>query len=444
MSSSKSVKVSRTGHAIRSWTAKPILGSEFTEPPKLQEVYVGFLKQRKDTSAVIQSISSVLPGFHHLRRCSNGRLLLAPLRSGESSSTSERDGTLSEDELKNQLKEKGFDLSLLADKFQVTKVPAKPPRTKAQAGEASKVWPVNFHPDATIESLIDGSVFDEASLRVIEGIMSLVIEATRLETVGNLFCTGAAAVVDPEDGRILAVSAARIDRHPMWHAAMLAVDLVAKLHGGGAWRLDDGKRDEAVKKGANHAGGEEDVEKEKETLGEGVSDVEGLRTRLGRIKRRYEEDTPLCYPRSLSTLTFPPQAPLRTRPSRKGRRNSGANAKEEGRGVDAPDTDRSGPYLCTGYWVFLLSEPCPLCAMALLHSRVSRIFYGAANPRIGVLGSVAVLHTMPGLNHRYRVWSGILERECQRAADKVDARRAPWYLSPRLGCPREGTTMCSE
>lgn len=240
MASLKSVKTSKMETTTRSWTAKPILGSDFTEVLPLHEVYVGILKQRKDTSAAIQSISAVLPGFAHLKRCSNGKLLLAPLRSSElSRANGEEDIILGEDELKNQLKERGFDLSLFEDKFQVTKVPAKAPRTKLQAGEASKIWPVNFHPDQTIERLIDGSIFDDDCLHAIERIMSLVIEAARLEAVGDVRCTGAAAVVDPEDGRILAISAARVDQHPMWHAAMLAVDLVARLHGGGAWRLND-------------------------------------------------------------------------------------------------------------------------------------------------------------------------------------------------------------
>lgn len=419
--SSKNVKMSRTDTTIRSWTAKPILGCEFTEPPVLQEVYVGLMKQRKNTLAAIQSISTILPGFHHLRRCSNGRLLLTPLRSDESSSTNDRDGTLSEDKLKSELKEKGFDLSLLEDKFHVTKVPAKAPRTKTQASEASKVWPVNFHPDLAIESIIDGSVFSEENLRAVEGIMSLVIEAARLEAVGDESCTGAAAVVDPEDGRILAVSVARIDRHPMWHAAMLAVDLVAKLHGGGAWRLDDEERDEAAKR--RDVG---DVKEERRAdSSQDVGEGEHQRTRLRRIKRRYEEDTPLCYPKSLSALTFPPQTSLETQAPRKGRRNNGAKstiAQEVAQGGDVAG-NKCGPYLCTGYWVFLLAEPCPLCAMALLHSRVARIFYGAANPRVGVLSSRAALHTMPGLNHRYRVWSGILEQECRRTAEEIEARR---------------------
>lgn len=408
--------------ATRSWTARPILGSDFMEILPLQEVYVGVLKQRKDTSTAIKSISAILPGFTHLKRCSNGKLLLTPLRSNESSSEREKghDISLDEDQLKTQLKERGFDLSLLEEKFQVTKVPAKAPRTKSQASEASKIWPVNFHPDQTIESLIDGSIFDEKCLQAIERIMLLVIEIARLEAFGDERCTGAAAIVDPKDGRILTVAAARIDRHPMWHAAMLAVDLIARLHGGGAWELNDEECGSTKRR--------TDTVDEKDTFDERTDPNAMIEDqswkKLRRIKRRYEEETPLCYPRSLSSLQFPIQTSLETKVVRKGRRNNGVKIENSKQKECEDNAKKYGPYLCTDYWAFLLMEPCPLCAMALLHSRVARIFYGTANRSVGVLGSKAVLHTVPGLNHRYRVWSGILEQECRQTVEEINTRRS--------------------
>lgn len=61
-------------------------------------------------------------------------------------------------------------------------------------------------------------------------------------------------------------------------------------------------------------------------------------------------------------------------------------------------------YLCTGMDVFLLHEPCVMCAMALLHSRVGRVFFRFANEESGALRSKCRLHTLPSINHRYRVF----------------------------------------
>ncbi|KAH7283753.1 hypothetical protein KP509_34G022500 [Ceratopteris richardii] len=65
---------------------------------------------------------------------------------------------------------------------------------------------------------------------------------------------------------------------------------------------------------------------------------------------------------------------------------------------------RNDQYLCTGFDAYITREPCYMCAMALLHQRVRRIFYGIPNPNVGALGGSQRLHGMEGLNHHYLVF----------------------------------------
>lgn len=71
----------------------------------------------------------------------------------------------------------------------------------------------------------------------------------------------------------------------------------------------------------------------------------------------------------------------------------------------------SRQYLCTGFDVYVTREPCSMCAMALLHQRVHRVFYGISNPTAGALGGLHKLHGKQGLNHHYLVFKVSLSEE---------------------------------
>ena len=76
-------------------------------------------------------------------------------------------------------------------------------------------------------------------------------------------------------------------------------------------------------------------------------------------------------------------------------------------GVVAAIDDRDPgpkPYLCTGFDCYLVREPCVMCAMALVHSRVRRVVYAEADPKWGALGGSLRLHGQRSLNHHYTVY----------------------------------------
>lgn len=62
--------------------------------------------------------------------------------------------------------------------------------------------------------------------------------------------------------------------------------------------------------------------------------------------------------------------------------------------------------------LYVTKEPCPMCAGALVHTRVRRVIFGCTDPAAGAAGSVMNLLQMPGFNHRCEIAFGILQDEC--------------------------------
>ena len=62
--------------------------------------------------------------------------------------------------------------------------------------------------------------------------------------------------------------------------------------------------------------------------------------------------------------------------------------------------------------LYVTLEPCPMCAGAIVHARVSRVVFGATDPRAGAAGTVFDLLQSPWLNHRCVVRGGVLAEEC--------------------------------
>ncbi len=75
--------------------------------------------------------------------------------------------------------------------------------------------------------------------------------------------------------------------------------------------------------------------------------------------------------------------------------------------------ERMGNYRLPGTTLYVTLEPCPMCASALVHARVARVVYGAADPKGGACGSVFdLLPSDARFNHATEVTGGVLGEEC--------------------------------
>lgn len=61
--------------------------------------------------------------------------------------------------------------------------------------------------------------------------------------------------------------------------------------------------------------------------------------------------------------------------------------------------------------LYVTLEPCPMCAGAIIQSRLRRVVFGARDPKAGCCGSVTDLFALP-FNHRPEIVGGVLETEC--------------------------------
>jgi tRNA(adenine34) deaminase len=71
-----------------------------------------------------------------------------------------------------------------------------------------------------------------------------------------------------------------------------------------------------------------------------------------------------------------------------------------------------GNYRLPGCELYVTLEPCAMCVGAMVHARLSRIVYGAADPKTGACGSIVDLPGLASWNHHGRFEGGLLADEC--------------------------------
>jgi tRNA(adenine34) deaminase len=84
---------------------------------------------------------------------------------------------------------------------------------------------------------------------------------------------------------------------------------------------------------------------------------------------------------------------------------------------------RENNYRLVDCELYVTLEPCAMCVGAMVHARLSRIVYGAKDPKTGACGSIVDLPALATFNHHGRYEGGLLAEECGRLLKDFFAQR---------------------
>ncbi|XP_053621278.1 probable inactive tRNA-specific adenosine deaminase-like protein 3 [Plodia interpunctella] len=325
---------------------KAVLSQDLYDNIPKTKVYAGQIKDPKELSKVIQILNEKLPlkTLQHLKRVRKKDVLLFTSSELNNATT-----------IQEFLEEIVPELSSSFEYFKEIDVPALAPKLKRQSIEANRLWSCNFHPNSYLEQLASDNCFNDGELKTHKECMRMAFEIARKHLMHNLISSidniqnlNACVVYDPSIQSVVAVSFDNRENHPIQHSAMIAIDNVAKTQHGGAWCTDN----------------------------KGNIRLSGIDSELLTYLREKFENT------NFGAKAFRPKSEI--------------------------TDDTYGPYLCTGYYVYMIREPCLMCAMALVHARVKRVFFCIDNPNFGSLKSRTELQSVPFLNHHFEVFTGFL------------------------------------
>lgn len=338
------------------WKLRAVLGDVATLPIPLVPALAAQISDKKLTSKLIKKLNEVLPlpNLQHLKRVKSvkeGSETRIYLLLWSIDNHCDIDDTL----VRNKLADAGIDVAAFSRVFRREHVAKFAPLTRTQFEELksqASYWPCNFHEDKYLESLVTST--HELWAQDNRNIQAEHMQRALLAGPGG----GGGVVVDPSSNTVIAEGHGT-PGHPLHHVVINLVDLVARSQGGGA--LEHTSRLPTFKFARSN----------------GV---------------KLDQDQPPIQEEQI----------LQDKPT-----TSHNHLRRHGSIAQLSTVPKTGPYLCTGYDVYLVREPCHLCSMALIHMRTRRVFYSRPS-RDGALGSCDKIHTLEGLNHRYEVFTGIL------------------------------------
>ncbi len=94
--------------------------------------------------------------------------------------------------------------------------------------------------------------------------------------------------------------------------------------------------------------------------------------------------------------------------------------------------EKLGNYRLPGCELYVTLEPCVMCSGAMMHARLARVVYGAADLKTGACGSVVNLFEQEQLNHHTELLGGVMAEECGQLLKEFFAMRREQVRQQRL------------
>lgn len=366
-----------------SGTMKAVLADDLKKSMEFVRVYAADITNKKETSRLVKQLGEIFPltRLPHMKR-------VRCLKENEEKHLQiilccvDQEEDLSSSPTLNEIFQKapGFDQTGLGNLFS-TRVARNQPKTRAQFEEAQSYWPTSFHEDLELTKLLNGTYFTKTEQERINLHMQMAVELADQGKKSGEVPIGV-VIVNSDTSEVVAscYDLRNTASNPLYHAVMLCVDLVARSQGGGAWEIQD-------------------------TPGFWWRKPHEVTNRLADLS----SDTSIgSQPDKLQNDVGQPTLVRDVAESQSGQNNLKRKFNE---------LDDSS-YLCTNLDLYVTQEPCSMCAMALVHSRIHRVFYGVTHPD-GALGSRYKIHCQPGLNHHFQVFRGVLEEKCRKLYSEI-------------------------